>query len=139
MMVRHFFSSSNPLVLPFTMAHQIKEIRNRLDKVASDGIRFCLATNHVDNGLILQSRETYSYVDALDVIGRENDREEIIKLLMQPHPHGYVDKNISVIPIVGIGGLGKTTLAKLVINDARMDQLFSLKMWVCVSNDFDIK
>ena len=37
-----------------------------------------------------------------------------------------------------IGGLGKTTLAKLVFNDKRMDQLFGLKMWACASDDFDI-
>ncbi|GAU30089.1 hypothetical protein TSUD_392450 [Trifolium subterraneum] len=71
----------------------------------------------------------------------KSDREEIIKLLMQPHPQGDsdADKSMCVIPIVGIGGLGKTTLAKLVFDDRRMDQVFQLKMWVCVSNDFDIR
>ncbi|MCI61460.1 disease resistance protein, partial [Trifolium medium] len=58
---------------------------------------------------------SHFHVDALDVIGRENDREKIIKLLMEPHPQGdgSGDKSLCVIPIVGIGGLGKTTLAKL--------------------------
>jgi hypothetical protein len=139
MKVRHFFSSSNPLAFRFKMARQIKEIRDRLNKVASNGAKFGLATINADPGrLVVQRREmTYPDVDASSVIGRESDREEIIKLLMQPHPLG--DKSLSVIPIVGIGGLGKTTLAKLVFNDKRVDQLFQLKMWVCVSNDFDIR
>ncbi|CAK8543210.1 unnamed protein product [Lathyrus sativus] len=138
--VRYLFSSSNPILLRSRMAHQIKEIRERLDKVAADGNKFGLA--RIDVGLepVFQRRElTHSHVDASSVIGRENDREEVIKLLMQPHPNGDGDKSLCVIPIVGIGGLGKTTLAKLVFNDKRMDELFQLKMWACISDDFDIR
>ncbi|CAL5193432.1 unnamed protein product [Lathyrus oleraceus] len=137
--VRHSFSSSNPIVLRPMMAHRIKEIRKRLDKVATDGNKFGLARIDVGPEPVFQRRElTHSHVDASSVIGRENDREEIIKLLMQPHPHGDGDKSLCIIPIVGIGGLGKTTLAKLVFNDKRMDELFQLKMWACISDDFDI-
>jgi hypothetical protein len=142
MKVRQFFSSSNSLAFRFKMARQIKDIKDRLDKVAADGTRFGLATMSIEPGLVVQRREmTYSHVDALDVIGRENEREEIVKLLMKPHPQGdgVGDKSLCVIPIVGIGGLGKTTLAKLVFNDKRMDQLFQLKLWVCISNNFDIR
>ncbi|GAU30050.1 hypothetical protein TSUD_332190 [Trifolium subterraneum] len=127
----------------FELQHKKKQIveasgSTRM-KVAADGIRFGLATTiSVDHGFVLQRSEmTFSHIDALDVIGRDNDREEIIKLLVKPHPHG--DKSLGVIPIVGIGGLGKTTLAKLVFNDKRMDDLFQLKMWVCISDDFDIR
>jgi hypothetical protein len=133
MKVRHLFSSSNPLAFRLRMAHQIKEIRNRLDKIVTVGTEFGLAS--VDSRLDMQRREmTYPDVDASSVIGREIDKDEIIKLLMQPFPQGGDDgdQSICVISIVGIGGLGKTTLAKLVFNDKRMDDLFQLKMWVCL-------
>ena len=47
--------------------------------------------------------------------------------------------NVSFICIVGIGGLGKTTLPQYVYNDKNVNDYFELKMWVFVSNDFDVK
>ncbi|KAG4927835.1 hypothetical protein JHK85_054321 [Glycine max] len=138
--VSHFFSSSNPLVFRSKMAQQIKDVSKRLDKVAADRHKFGLRIIDVDTRVVHRrdmSRMTHSRVSDSDVIGREHDKEKVIKLLMQQNPNDD-DKSLSVIPIVGIGGLGKTTLAKFVFNDKRINECFSLKMWVCVSDDFDI-
>ncbi|CAJ1911667.1 unnamed protein product [Sphenostylis stenocarpa] len=136
--VAHFFSSSNPLVFHYRMAQQIKKINKRLDKVAADRHKFGLETIDVDRFVVHRRDMTYSYVVDSDVIGRNHDKENIIKLLMQKNLNNN-DKSLSIIPIVGIGGLGKTTSAKFVFNDRKIHELFPLRMWVCVSNDFEVK
>nr|AGT75402.1 CC-NBS-LRR disease resistance protein [Cicer arietinum] len=133
--VRRIFSSSNPLVYRLRMAHQIKNVRDRLDKVAADRLKFGLQINDNDNRVVETRELTHSNVIDSDVIGREPDKQKIIDLLLQNDG----DKSLSVIPIVGIGGLGKTTLAKCVFNDKSVVESFPLKMWVCVSDDFELK
>ena len=133
--VRHFFSSSNSLVFRTKMGHKIKDIRARLDEVAADRTKFHLS-KRTENRHMVRGREMrYSFVKASDVIGRESDRDKIVERLINPAD----DQNVSVIPVVGIGGLGKTALAKLVFNDARVVDHFELKCWVCVSDEFVLK
>ncbi|CAK8542434.1 unnamed protein product [Lathyrus sativus] len=77
-----------------------------------------------------------SSVNESFIVGRENDKQKLIKMLLSERDN---DKNnLGVVAIVGIGGLGKTTLAKLVYSDFRVKNHFDLKAWASVSLDFDI-
>ncbi|XP_025635682.1 putative disease resistance RPP13-like protein 1 [Arachis hypogaea] len=74
-----------------------------------------------------------SLLESSDIYGRNDDKEAIIKLLLDE----TCDDILSVISIEGIGGIGKTTLAQLVYNDARVKKKFAIKAWVCVATKFD--
>ncbi|KAK2989192.1 hypothetical protein RJ640_007093, partial [Escallonia rubra] len=132
--VRHFFSCSNPLVFRFRMGHKIKEIGEKLDQIAADRNNFHLP--HVERSLLPhRQRETHSSVIASNVIGRDHDKDLLVHKLVKVAD----GEGVAVIPILGIGGLGKTTLAKLVYNDERVVKYFDLRKWVCVSDEFDVK
>ncbi|XP_065628877.1 disease resistance protein RGA2-like [Quercus suber] len=120
------------------MACKIKATREKLNDIATDWKNFHLKL--VERPLktqdVTRDRDpTCSYIGEEEVIGREEDRKAIIDLLLDFD----VKDNVSFICIVGIGGLGKTTLAQYVYNDKNVEGYFELKMWVCVSDDFDVK
>ncbi|KAF2319518.1 hypothetical protein GH714_016689 [Hevea brasiliensis] len=132
--VRLFFSSSNPFVYGLKMAHKIEKVRSKLDEIAEHK-KF-----HLDklpektfpmNG---EREQTHSSLPEA-VVGREDDKKKIIDFLLSSS-HG---ENVSIISIVGIGGLGKTTLAQFAYNDETVKSNFKLKIWVSISENFDVK
>ncbi|TYH21169.1 hypothetical protein ES288_A04G021400v1 [Gossypium darwinii] len=69
---------------------------------------------------------------AVEYVGRANEKQEMLELLNSNNSDG-----VCVLSIVGMGGMGKTTLAQLVYNDPSIKESFDHKSWVCVSDDFD--
>ncbi|KAM4080174.1 hypothetical protein ACB094_09G171700 [Castanea mollissima] len=136
--VSNFFSSSNPLAVRFEMAHKIKGIRKRVDEIAAEKDKFNLAQGLVDRKLNMQEWRdmTHSFVDPRNVIGRDDAKKNIIHLLMKQNENS--SRNVDIVPITGIGGLGKTTIAKLVYSDEQVVGHFQLRMWVCASDDFNV-
>ncbi|XVF83139.1 hypothetical protein PTKIN_Ptkin16aG0109600 [Pterospermum kingtungense] len=126
-----FFSSLNPF--KEGMESKLEEILGRLESLVSQkdnlGLKeYCRAEK------ACQRPRATSLVDESGVFGRDDEKEAIMKLL---HPENPTENKIDVIPIVGMGGMGKTTLAQLIYNDKRVEEWFDLKAWVCVSEEFD--
>ncbi|XP_020696360.2 disease resistance protein RGA2-like [Dendrobium catenatum] len=87
-----------------------------------------------------RARETGSSTKN-DLIGLGKEKKRVMEWLRNPsneHRGTELYRNISLLSIVGHGGMGKTTLLQNVYND-EITKEFGLKMWVCVSNNFDVK
>lgn len=146
--VRDFISSSNPLVFHIKMSRRIKETNVSLDKISGDMVKFQFYQTSVSCvdirglGAWKRDRLTSHYVDEVKIVGRETDKINIVKMLTAVPSSTCVDlnqqKKFSVISIVGIRGLGKTALAQSIYNQKSVEQHFSLRIWVCVSDGFDI-
>uniref|UniRef100_A0A7N2M2V1 Disease resistance protein RGA3 n=1 Tax=Quercus lobata TaxID=97700 RepID=A0A7N2M2V1_QUELO len=118
-----------------TREKKIEGIRESLEELAKDRAQFQLEERFEDQRIGDRKREmTHSFVRDCDVIGRDDDKQKIIDLLMHPGDNC----NVSVISIVGIGGLGKTTLSQWVYNDKRIAKHFDSRIWLCVSEDFNV-
>ncbi|XP_076911260.1 putative disease resistance RPP13-like protein 1 [Bidens hawaiensis] len=80
--------------------------------------------------------EETSLVDESKIIGREGDKEALLGKLLGGEASS--SKNVNVVCIVGMGGIGKTTLAQLLYNDKKVKDRFELKAWICVSDEFHV-
>ncbi|CAN1233496.1 Disease resistance protein RGA2 [Linum perenne] len=126
--VRSSFSSSDQLGYGLKFSSEIQAIRVRIDEIAKWGEMFGL------NSIVRKKHRgkmTNSDVPEL-VVGREDDKKRILELLLQK------PDDLTVVSIVGIGGIGKTTLAQLLFNDQMVRSHFQLRVWVCVTDKFDV-
>ncbi|XP_060967413.1 putative disease resistance RPP13-like protein 1 [Cannabis sativa] len=92
-----------------------------------------LGLKHVKNHK-LPERVCAPSLEESDIYGRNREKEEIIKFLLPDETTGAGGK-LSVIPIVGMGGIGKTTLAQLVYKDKRVNKMFDRKVWITLGED----
>jgi len=69
------------------------------------------------------------------IYGRGDEKEMIFKwMTSDTEKHSQ----LSILSVVGMGGLGKTTLAQHMYNDPMIEGKFDIKGWVCVSDKFDV-
>ncbi|KAK4285489.1 hypothetical protein QN277_002180 [Acacia crassicarpa] len=130
--VRTFFSKSNRIVCAHKIGRKIRAIMKKLDKIYNEkNPSLLFESSSSTSNESHEWRLTDPFVSEQDVIGRDDERKHLVSTLLNPD----MKSDVSVVPIVGIGGSGKTTLAQLVYNDVAIKNHFELMMWVCVSDE----
>ncbi|XP_027095738.2 putative disease resistance protein At1g50180 isoform X1 [Coffea arabica] len=79
-----------------------------------------------------QLRHAYSFVADDDVVELPNDVQVLVKYLLNE----VAEHKISVASIFGMGGIGKTTLARKIYHHERLKHYFEGFAWVCVSQQW---
>ncbi|XP_022683071.1 disease resistance protein RGA2-like [Setaria italica] len=126
------FTLHNRLVFRHKASRDLKNVLDKIDELVMEMNKFgFMERAEVPHALY---RQTHSVLDeSVEIFGRDEDKEALVKLLIDQQDQ----QNVQVLPIIGMGGLGKTTLVKMVYSDYRVQKHFDVKMWYCVSENFE--
>ncbi|KAL5198219.1 hypothetical protein ABZP36_001731 [Zizania latifolia] len=131
------------IMLPLDIKHDISERINgivNLLRIRGKSLKGALQLEISGHNMVSKqcrsmarsSRLTTSIPVERKLYGRDVEKDSIVELLMKGKTDG-----LGVLPLVGVGGVGKTTLARFVYHDQRIKDHFDLRMWVCVSDNFN--
>ncbi|XP_038973645.1 putative disease resistance protein At1g50180 [Phoenix dactylifera] len=127
------------LIACYKIGLDISEIKSRILDISDRRARYGIANigesggaggSHADES-VQARRRILPHVDDSDTVGFEDDRKAIVEQLLDPR-----NTRLCVISIVGMGGQGKTTLAKKVYNTGEIKRSFEKYAWISVSQDY---
>ncbi|XP_073143379.1 putative disease resistance protein RGA4 [Henckelia pumila] len=120
------------------IGRRMKQVTGKLNLIVAEREKFHLREMGIERkSNYAATRETSSILNESEhIFGRDEEKEAIVDILVNQTKDC---EQLCVLPIIGVGGLGKTTLARMVFNDTKVDEHFDMKIWVCVSDDFDLK
>ncbi|XP_021834726.1 putative disease resistance RPP13-like protein 1, partial [Prunus avium] len=125
-------------VFIYKMNSEIQKITERLQEIShrKDQLSLNIITGTTSSTKARQNLPPSSSQPDGPVIGREEDKRRVVEFLSKQE-RGAV--NFDVVAIVGMAGVGKTTLVAQVFNEIDATQQFKPTAWVCVSDDFNLE
>ncbi|KAL8466186.1 hypothetical protein ACS0TY_035338 [Phlomoides rotata] len=126
-------------VVRHEIAQKIVNVKAKLDEILKEKDRYGFVISQPIPDPLPQSWriQSISLVDLGEIHGRDRDGDILVSKLMGDGS-SQEESGIQVLSIVGVGGLGKTTLAQLAYNHSQVEKSFDLRIWICVSDRFDL-
>ncbi|XP_057802195.1 putative late blight resistance protein homolog R1B-14 [Salvia miltiorrhiza] len=122
------------------LAIRLNELAARLESIVGDVVDYIKLGNdsisRVTDSADVSSSSRSAIASSKDddvVVGFGDDVGVIRRRLL------WGTHTLKVIPIVGTGGIGKTTLAKIVYNHASVVENFDICAWVTISQDHSVE
>ncbi|WVZ50142.1 hypothetical protein U9M48_001428, partial [Paspalum notatum var. saurae] len=135
--VPRFFSCLPMAYKRIVVANRMKTVREDLGKIHKQFESFNFSrqgtTTTTEQRCPYDERETISHLPEEPIIGRDREKQEIIDLLLSPDTN---NAEIVIVPVYGVGGMGKSTLAQQVYNDDHFKNYH--RIWVYISQDFNL-
>ncbi|KAJ0962555.1 hypothetical protein J5N97_027677 [Dioscorea zingiberensis] len=123
---------------------KLKKSLEKLDKIASRVHTFTNMLGGVSNASSLDDETMFvtgSVPTEPHIFGRDAERDRILDLLINNHvvasESDHDIRDVLVLPIVGVGGVGKTTLAQDIYNNPKIIAHFPTRMWIHTPQNFD--
>ncbi|KAL9448531.1 hypothetical protein AB3S75_015925 [Citrus x aurantiifolia] len=117
------------------IANKIKEMNEELHDIATQKDMFNLVKSGNKSSERPRRVQSTSLIDEEEICGRVGEKNELISKLLRESSEQQ--KGLHIISIVGMGGIGKTTLAQLACNHDEVKRKFDKILWVCVSETFE--
>nr|XP_018680457.1 PREDICTED: putative disease resistance protein RGA4 [Musa acuminata subsp. malaccensis] len=125
-----------PIKHRYEISGRIKRLNDRLIEITGDRSIIPVVEN-VEKGLPpppASYPKTSSIEVKADIIGTqiEGAAQNLINKVLEVSEN----RKCVVFGIVGMGGIGKTTLARKVFNDERIIQNYPIRVWLCVTKNY---
>ncbi|KAJ4788031.1 Nbs-lrr resistance protein [Rhynchospora pubera] len=135
--IKNLYHKSKELPILHKLATELGDIQKVLEEISKSKDDYTIEPlqghgRELDAVVLPQRRAAYHDLDETEIVGLDADRNNILQLLL----NSEAIPRRAVITIVGAGGLGKTTLACMVYNRAKIG--FRYHLMLSVSQQFSL-